>query len=1311
MGILLLDEDLNIIDANDWILSKTGKRREEIISCPVGQVFPEIFEMNHDRYIKAALMGEVHILSGRFHKYFLRLPVDYPDGRVDFMLQSTNISPLYEENKITGVSIAIQDITERTLYETRISKQLRELKEKTLKLEQSEQQYRELIESTEAIAWEYDVEEDRWTFVAPQIEKILGYSRNEAMTPGFWMNHIHPLDVEKIVSLYKLFYGAVENLTLVYRFKDKQGKYRWIRDFVQIASSHKKGVVRRGFMLDITASREAEEQIRYNEALFRTTLYSIGDGVITTNSLGQIRQMNPVAESLTGWTEKDAFGRPLSEVFKIINEDSRLPVPDPVEKVLKEGKVIGLANHTLLISRDGKEIPISDSGAPIKDEEGNITGVVLVFHDQSVERAARRKLEESEARYRYMFYHNPQPMWIYDIHSLAFLEVNEAAVKHYGYSRDEFLKMTIKDIRPPEDIPLLLNDVANTSQTLSSSTRWRHRKRNGEIIDVEITSFAVDFRGRQARHVMVNDITERLKSEKALAESERKFRNLAENAPDLIYHYQFWPERKFSYVSPSCTQITGYTPEEHYADPDLGLKLVLPEDQALLASANNIEPGAGPQHLTIRWKHKDGHIIWTEQRNVPIFDESGRQVAIEGIARDVTELKLSQILHEIQYNVAHALVRTSSLEELVKVIRVELSKALDATNFYLAFYISDKDEFQAVLFEDEFDKIQKWPAKNSLSGYLLNVNKPLLLTHSEIKNLEKEGKIETVGKPAQCWMGVPLKIGEKPMGVMVVQTYHLEFPYTERLLKVFEQIGNCVSLFIEQKRQMVIANQLLIGIESSPVSTIITDKEGIIQYVNQAFYDITGYSPEDIQGRTPRILKSGHHPPDFYEKMWETITSGEAWKGQVYNKRKDEKNFWATLVISPMKNASGVITHFIGVMQDITDEVEMITALREAKEKAEESDRLKSGFLANMSHEIRTPLNGIIGFAEMMAQGQVEPEELREYSNVILASSQRLLDLLTNIVDISKIEAGAEELVLSSVSPAELIDEVLVQMNSIALKKNIELRRKISPECSNLTIITDNLKFHRILNNLVGNGIKFTNEGYVEVCCSVEGNNLIIRVKDTGKGIAPEHLPHIFERFYQTDYSYSRGWEGAGLGLAISKGLVELMGGSIWVESQVGVGSEFAFSLPIQIAEEIYKEPIPQKREILPIRKLKVLVAEDDLAGYNYLKILLTRAGCEVLHASDGIQTVQLVQQIPDIDLVLMDIKMPGMDGYEATRKIKQINPQIIIIAQTAHAMAGDREKVLNAGFDEYISKPIRSKILMDMIRKFFPDEGGDKRE
>lgn len=1303
LGIMLLDRDLNIIDINEWLLLKTGKRREEILTCPVLKVFPEIVELNHDRYLRAALKGEIHVLSGRFHKYFIQIPVDYPDGKVDNMLQSVNISPLYDGAEIVGVSVTIQDITERTLYETRISQQLRELKEKNSKLAQSEQQYKELIESTEAIAWEYDIEEDRWTFVAPQIEKIFGYSRQEALEPGFWMSHIHPLDVEKIISLYKSFPDSVENLTLVYRFRDKQGKFRWVRDFVQVSLSRKKGMIRRGIMLDITASREAEEQIRYNEALFRTTLYSIGDAVITTNSLGTIRQMNPVAELLTGWTETEAAGRPLSEVFRIINEDTRLPVDDPVIKVLREGKVVGLANHTLLINRQGKEIPISDSGAPIKNDEGEITGVVLVFHDQTEERAARRKIEESEARYRYMFYHNPQPMWIYDLDTLAFLEVNEAALKHYGYTREEFLRMTIKDIRPPEDVPLLLNDIEHTVHMLNQAGHWRHVKKNGEIIDVEITSFAVEFAGHAARHVMVNDITERLKAERALAESERRFRNLAENAPDLIYHYQLYPERKFTYVSPSSTRIIGYTPEEHYADPDLGFKLIVSDDKPLLESALDMKPGSGPVQITLRWKHKDGHTIWTDQRNVPIFDESGRLVAIEGIARDVTEIRIAQLLQEIQYNVADALVKTAGLDELLKVIKKELNKVLDTTNFYVAFYDEKADEFLPVVFVDQFDKVKKWPAKGSLSKYLLLQNKPLLLRKKDIEALAEAGEIEIMGHPAGQWMGIPLKIAGKTEGVMVVQSYSEEIPYSERLLHVMELIGNEVSLFVEQKKQMLVAQQLLIGIENSPISTLITDREGYILYVNNAFYEITGYTPEDIKNQTPRILKSGFHPPEYYEKMWQIILAGETWKGQILNKRKDGSNFWATLAISPMKNKEGIITHFIAVMQDISEEIEMITALREAKEKAEESDRLKSGFLANMSHEIRTPLNGIIGFAEMLAEGQVDASEVTEYGQVILSSSIRLLELLNNIVDISKIEAGVEEVVASPMSPVGMINEVILQLSSLANKKNIELRSQISPGVENLVVMTDISKFHRILMNLVTNGIKFTDKGYVEVACYTTNDQLVVSVKDTGRGIAPEHLPRIFERFYQTDYSYSRGWEGAGLGLAISKGLVEMLGGSIGVESKLGQGSVFTFTIPLQTIIKEKSDTKPKVKNFIPVGNLKVVIAEDDLSGYNYLRILLSRMGCQVWHAPDGLQAVELVKSNPDVDLVLMDIKMPGLDGYEATRQIKAINPKIVVIAQTAHAMAGDREKILAAGFDDYIAKPIRSATMIETIQKFFP--------
>ncbi|MGC8865863.1 MAG: PAS domain S-box protein [Bacteroidales bacterium] len=1303
MGILLLDKDLNIMDVNEWVLLKTGKRRDEIITCPITRVFPEITELKNDRYLQAALKGEIHVLSGRFHKYFIRIPVEYPDGKVDYMLQSANVSPLYEGGEIVGVTVAIQDITERTLYETRISQQLKELKDKNYKLEQSEQQYKELIESTEAIAWEYDIEEDRWTYIAPQIEKIFGFSRHEAMEPGFWMSHIHPLDVEKIIALYKAFPDTVENLTLVYRFRDKQGKFRWVRDFVQVSLSRKKGMVRRGIMLDITASREAEEQIRYNEALFRTTLYSIGDGVITTNSLGNVRQMNPVAELLTGWKEEEATGKPLAEVFRIISEDSRLPVDDPVIKVLREGKVVGLANHTLLISRDGREIPISDSGAPIKNDDGDITGVVLVFHDQTEERAARRKLEESEARYRYMFYNNPQPMWIYDLDSLSFLEVNDAAVKHYGYSRDEFLRMTIKDIRPAEDIPLLLKDVEATKHQLNQAGRWRHLKKNGEVIDVEITSFAVEFAGRPARHVMVNDITERLKAEEALAESERRFRNLAENAPDLIFHYQILPERKFTYVSPSATQITGYTPEEHYADPDLGFKIVVDEDKQILASALNIQPGAGPVKLSLRWKRKDGHIIWTDLRMVPIFDESGQLVALEGISRDVTEVRLAQLLQEIQYNVAEALVKTTGLEELVATIKKELNKVIDTTNFYIAFYDENDDTFHSVIFIDQVDRVSKWPAKGSLSKYLLKINKAVFLKRKDIEQLAEDGEIEIIGHPAVHWLGVPLRMSGVTEGVMVVQSYSEDIPFSEQLLQVLEEIGIGVSLFIEQKKQMMVAQQLLIGIESSPVSTLITDREGYILYVNNAFYKTTGFTPSDIKRQTPRILKSGLHPADYYEKMWQTIVSGEPWKGQILNKRKDGSTFWATLVISPMKNKEGIITHFIAVMQDITEEIEMITALHEAKEKAEESDRLKSGFLANMSHEIRTPLNGIIGFAEMLATGHASPEEVTEFGQVILSSSTRLLELLNNIVDLSKIEAGAEEIVWSSVSPAGIIDEVLAQMNSLASKKHIGLRKKIAPEVEDLVIMSDVSKLHRILVNLVNNGIKFTDKGYVEVACSVESDNLVVKVIDSGRGIAPEHLPRIFERFYQTDYSYSRGWEGAGLGLAISKGLVEMLGGTIWVESKLGEGSVFAFTLPIKEAPKAKSESNIKAKDLIPTRQLKVMVAEDDISSYNYLKILLSRMGCEVLHAPDGLKAIELMQDHPDIDLVLMDIKMPGMDGFEAARQIRKINPKVVIIAQTAHAMAGDRERILSADFDDYLSKPIRSAVLIETIRKFFP--------
>jgi PAS domain S-box-containing protein len=265
----------------------------------------------------------------------------------------------------------------------------------------------------------------------------------------------------------------------------------------------------------------AQELEARGRAALATTLRSIGDAVITTDAASRVQFLNPVAESLTGWSSAAAEGRALPEVFRIVTESTHQTVEDPAAKVLREAKVVGLANHTILLTRDGRQIPIDDSGAPIHDENGAITGVVLVFRDVTSRRRAQRDLEESERRYRLLFEANPWPMWVYNRTDLAFLAVNEAAVEHYGYSRQEFLSMTLRDIRPAEDVPALMANVAIPNTQLHTDGPWRHRKKDGSIIFVEVTSHPISFGSADACLVLANDITERTKLEEQFRQSQK----------------------------------------------------------------------------------------------------------------------------------------------------------------------------------------------------------------------------------------------------------------------------------------------------------------------------------------------------------------------------------------------------------------------------------------------------------------------------------------------------------------------------------------------------------------------------------------------------------------------------------------------------------------------------------------------------------------------------------------------------------------------------------------------------------------------
>jgi len=386
-----------------------------------------------------------------------------------------------------------------------------------------------------------------------------------------------------------------------------------------------------------------------------------------------------------------------------------------------------------------------------------------------------------------------------------------------------------------------------------------------------------------------------------------------------------------------------------------------------------------------------------------------------------------------------------------------------------------------------------------------------------------------------------------------------------------------------------------------------------------------------------------------------------------------------------------------------------------ALEKAKESDRLKSAFLANVSHEIRTPLNGILGFAEILKEQDLSGEQQQEYLSIIEKSSARMLNTINDIVDLSKIESGQIKVSVSEINVNKLIKDIYAFFKPEAEQKGLQIRCKNALPANEAIIITDKDKLFDILSNLIKNAIKFTNSGSIEIGYNiVEASHaetlhatslMEFYVCDTGIGIPPDQLEFIFERFRQGSESLNKKFQGSGLGLAISKAYVEILGGKIWVESEVGKGSVFYFTIPTvpELKEESFFKNVvlPNGTESL-IRNLKILIAEDDDGSAIFLKVAVRMFSKEVIRVRTGIEAIESCHNNPDFDLVMMDIQMPEMDGLEATRQIRKFNTDVVIIAQTAFALSGDNEKVIEAGCNDYISKPIKKELLMELIQRHF---------
>ena len=373
--------------------------------------------------------------------------------------------------------------------------------------------------------------------------------------------------------------------------------------------------------------------------------------------------------------------------------------------------------------------------------------------------------------------------------------------------------------------------------------------------------------------------------------------------------------------------------------------------------------------------------------------------------------------------------------------------------------------------------------------------------------------------------------------------------------------------------------------------------------------------------------------------------------------------------------------------------------LDEAKEKAEKSDRLKSAFLANMSHEIRTPMNGILGFTNLLKEADYSDRKKHDFIDKIQKSGSRLLNTVNDIIEISKIEVGEITLKKTSININEKIAEIIDFFKQEAADKKIDLGTHLPIKEETSTIETDESKFESIVTNLVKNAIKYSDSGKIEFGYKVFDQHLQFYCKDEGIGIPKERQEAVFNRFEQADIKDTHAFAGSGIGLAITKAYVEMLGGKIWVESVEGEGSQFYFTLPFN-----QSEPRPEKEETINGREskekqpLKILIVEDDDISIEYLETIMEKQNYTIYKAHSGKEAVDMMKENPDINIILMDIQLPGMDGYTAIHEIRRFNKDVKIIAQTAYALKGDREKALNAGSNEYIAKPINKEKLYALI-------------
>jgi PAS domain S-box-containing protein len=1075
--------------------------------------------------------------------------------------------------------------------------------------------------------------------------------------------------------------------------------------------------------------RQAQRQAAEQGERLRTTLASIGDGVITTDREGRITNLNTVAEALTGWKNEEAVGQPLDAIFRIVNEETRQPVANPATTALREGAIVALANHTLLIAKDGTERHIEDSAAPIKEQGGTLYGVVLVFRDISERRRAEeeRAIQTRETGRRRRLYeaalsNTPDLVYVFDL-AHRFTYANEGLLAMWGRTWDEAIGKNCLELGY-EPWHAAMHDreieqVVATKQPVKGEVPFTGTfgRRIYEYIFVPVLGVSGEV---EAIAGTTRDVTDRRQAEEALRESEERFRQQAElhrvtlaSIGDAVLTTD--DEGRVTFLNEVAVALTGWKVCEAVGQPlDAVFHIVNEqtrqpvENPAWRALKEGMVVGLANHTVLIA---KDGSERPIADSAAPIRTEAGRVAGVVLVFRDVTEQKRSEGVLTGQKRVLELLVQRAPLPDVLDAV-CEIIEGQSQDNLVATILLLDEDgrRLRSVAgrrappsYAQAVDGVTIGPCVGSC-GTAAYRGESVVVSDIATDPLWANFRDLALGHGLRaCWSTPIFSSKGKVLGTIAVYYPSPRHPSSDEF-RLVDILTRTAGIAIERRQaegQIRASEERFRTLFESMdeafcvVEMLYDDDNRPADYrfleANPTFEKHTGF--KDAVGRTIRELVPDHDA-HWFEIYGRVAATGEATR--FVNEAKAMGRWYDVYAY----RVGGAESRKVGVLfTDITERKRAEDSLRQMAEALSEADHRKDEFLATLAHELRNPLAPIRNGLQVMRMVADDRNAIEQAQSMMDRQLSQLVRLVDDLMDVSRISRGKIELRKERVELAAVLNSALETSRPLIE----QMGHEITVTLPKLPVVleADDTRLAQVIMNLLNNAAKYTEQGgRIWLTAERQGGDVVVSVKDNGIGFAPNQLPLLFEMFSQLDHSLGRSQGGLGIGLTLVKRLVEMHGGRIEARSEgPGKGSEFIVRLPVVVETSQPQASSTNEERSAVQSSLRILVVDDNRDGADSLSMMLQMMGNDTRTAYDGEEAVAAIVEFRP-DVVLLDIGLPKLTGYEACRRIRAQpgGKELVIIAQTGWGQEEDRQRTQEAGFDHHMVKPVDPTVLMKLL-------------